>query len=91
MGGKAQFEVFPESLRHSVETDAHPTGRYRWRLRAANGEPVAQGTESYRDETDARRAAHDAARTTLTAYGLATGEVDPVVAADQLVIVLVAE
>lgn len=44
MTGRAKFEIFPDSA-----------GEYRWRLRAANGEIVAQ-SEGYTSQEGAERA-----------------------------------
>lgn len=57
MAGEAHFEIFPE-----IDSEQEPTGRHRFRLKAANGEIVAVSSESYRDELDAERGAADAAR-----------------------------
>lgn len=51
MTTKAKFEVFLDS-----------SGEYRWRLRAANGQIVAQ-SEAYTTQEDAKRGATDAAET----------------------------
>lgn len=57
MSGVAQFEVYPDGA-----------DEWRWRLRAANGEIVAQG-ESHQSEDHARRAAATAGITAQTALG----------------------
>ena len=58
MSGQAKFEVFPDS-----------EGKHRWRLRATNGEIVAQ-SEAYTRQEDAERgvrAAAEAVSQVLTA------------------------
>jgi uncharacterized protein YegP (UPF0339 family) len=59
----AQFETYEDE-----------SARWRWRLRAKNGEIVAMATESYRDETDARRAVGD------SVIAMHEAEVEPIVA-----------
>lgn len=58
----AKFEIFPDA-----------TGRFRFRLRASNGELVGPASESYRDARDARRGARALRVAALTAR---TVEVD---------------
>lgn len=69
MSGTAHFEVFPQRMPLPAEQIASgPDGGtaetfrdWRWRLRAANGEIVAQ-SEGYTSEGDAKRGVEDAWR-----------------------------
>lgn len=42
---RLRFEVYRDRIRE-----------YRWRLRAGNGEPIADSAEGYKDRRDCRRA-----------------------------------
>ncbi len=48
------FEIYPSPRFGLGAANALAPTEWRWRLRAANGEPLAQG-ESYRDKRDCER------------------------------------
>lgn len=68
MSGQAHVEVFPEQRVRVGEASKGKQTEWRWRLRAANGEIVAQ-SEGYVSESNARagvEAAWQAARDVQT-------------------------
>lgn len=58
MSGQAHFEVF-QGKRHPGSDEPGGPADWRWRLRAANGEIVAQ-SEGYTTQASAERGAGDA-------------------------------
>lgn len=62
-----RFQIYPEHDSRGVAT-----GSWRWRLLSKNGRITANSGESFRDETDARRAI----RQLLRSLGAATAAID---------------
>ncbi len=76
---QARFEVFPEDT-HGYASISDEAARafepkvWRWRLVGANGEKMAQATESYPSRSNAIRATRDMCE--AIAYGVDTVTVD---------------
>lgn len=47
-----KFEIYKEPLKLSSLTVSPTVGQWRWRLRGSNGEPIANGGESYHNKAD---------------------------------------
>ncbi len=49
-------EVFESAVKHKFQIYKDAKGEYRWRLRASNGETIADGNEGYRSKDAATHA-----------------------------------
>lgn len=55
-----KFQIYPEQRpKFGDKSETEPTGNWRWRFIAGNGENTANGSEGYANEGNARRAVHD--------------------------------
>lgn len=64
MADGSHFEVYPERAYQPASMDRgthslQPTGQYRWRFRAANGQISAVAGEGFTRREDAKRAVSD--------------------------------
>lgn len=81
MTGRAHVVVYQE--RHEEANlpewaEGDPTGKLRFRIVAANGEPVLVGTEAYDDESHLERGIQDALRAAFGSTMHGTAGTEPI-------------